>query len=403
MEQVLDDGCDDPISHGAMANQSRLKILHVVLSLDYGGTEKIVVDLVNGLPRLEFDSSVLCMDRGGRRVSQVRRDVPVHIMGRRPGLSLSNFQSFYSFLARIKPDIVHFRNFTTYFWGCLPSKVFRNIRVIYSDHSEIVFHCQAKKKGKLIARRLLKRLTDGFMTNCEIFKEKLVDCLRMPPSEILVIANGIDANRFFPLSEMDRQSARLENGFTEGDCILGIVASFRAKKNIALAIHAMVDLATRLPQAKLVLVGEGEQESELRHLVDQLGMGEKVVFAEVRKDVNTIVNAFDVFLFPSAYGEGMPNAVLEAMAAKIPIVASDIPGNVEIMEGEERGALFANNQKDSMVQAVMNAVSDPGQARRRAEKAYLYIQEERSLSKMIDQYSRFYHAVFEGRNGGSGM
>ncbi len=380
-----------------MQKKGRIKILHVVLSLDYGGTEKIVVDIANNLSSEEFESSIICMDRYGGRASELKKDVMIYLMSRKPGLSVKNFYSFYKLLKKVKPDIVHFRNFATYFWGCFVSRFQRDCRIVYSDHSEIVRNYEANEKGKLLLRKLFKYITDNFMTNSLTFKEKLVECVHIDPKNIAVIKNGVDTSKYYPMDSVHKRELRDKYGFGNKEYIIGIVASFSPKKNIFLAIKAMLDIVSKLPSAVLVLVGEGELEKELRELVNKNALSDKVYLLGLVKEVNDVLNIFDLFLFPSFTGEGMPNAVMEAMAARIPVVASDIPGNIEILEGGNRGVLFTNNDMDSLVECVLRLANDKELSNQVTEKAYQYIKKEMSLHRMIERCENFYRRVYNGQ------
>ncbi len=375
----------------------RIKVLHVILSLDYGGTEKIVVDLANNLSRDTFETSIICMDRYGGRASELKNDVLIYLMVRKPGLSVKNFYSFYKLLKIVKPDIVHFRNFATYFWGCFVSRFHKNCRIVYSDHSEIVRNYEANEKGKLFLRKIFKHITDNFMTNSLTFKEKLVECVHIDPKNIVVIQNGVDTSKYYPIDLVQKRVLRDKFRFGDQDYIIGIVASLSPKKNLSFTIKAMVDIASKLPYAKLILVGKGEQEKELKELVGKNGISDKVHFLGLIKDVNNVLNIFDIFLFPSSSGEGMPNSVLEAMAAKVPVVASDIPGNIEILENGNRGLLFKNNDNDSLVDTVLKLASDKALSNRVAERAYQYVNKNVSMQRMIERYENFYRAVYNGQ------
>ena len=185
--------------------------------------------------------------------------------------------------------------------------------------------------------------------------------------------------------------------FGNQEFIIGIVASFSPKKNISLAIKAMVGIISKLPSAVLVLVGKGEQEKEFKELIKKHDLSDKVYFPGLVKEVNNVLNIFDLFLFPSSTGEGMPNAVLEAMAAKVPVVASGIPGNIEILEGGNRGILFTNNDMDSLVECVLRLANDRELCNQITEKAYQYVKNEMSLHKMVERYENFYRAVYKGQ------
>lgn len=372
----------------------KIKILHVVLSLDYGGTEKIVVDVINNLSRDKFESSVICMDRYGQRVNDVKKDVPIYLMDRKPGISPKNFYTFYKLFKYVNPDIVHFRNFTTYYWGCIGCKLKKNTRIVYSDNSNIVQDYENNNKLKLLVRRLLKCITDNYMTNSSNFKSKFVECVRLDAEDVEVIPNGVDTEKFYPMDIAEKKSLRTHFKFSVNDYLIGIVAGLRPVKNLSLPIKAMVDIISRFPSAKLVLVGEGEQKMELKALAQNCGLSDKVHFLGLIKEVNDILNIFDMFLFTSSSAEGMPNAVLEAMAAKVPIIASDISGNVEILQNGNRGFLFKNNDKDSLIEIVLRLANDKALRDQVATKAYRYVKDNLSLSIMIKRYEDFYRAVY---------
>jgi glycosyltransferase involved in cell wall biosynthesis len=375
----------------------RIKVLHVILSLDYGGTEKIVLDIVNGLSRDEFESSVICMDRYGERASDVKKDVTLYLMDRKQGIKLQNYFSFLKILKTVKPDIVHFRNFTTYFWGCMISKLQKKCKIVYSDHSEIILNYETNEKGKLFLRKLFKHITDNFMTNSLTFKEKLVEYVNLNPDDIVVIPNGVSTERFFSLSLVEKRKLRIQFGFGDHDYLIGIVAGLAPKKNIPLAIEAMSEIKHKHSYAKLILVGGGEMEDELKILTKRLGLSDKVLFLGIIKGINKVLNIFDMFLLPSSSGEGMPNAVLEAMAAKVPVIASDIPGNIELLHDGERGVLFKNNNKNSLVDTVLRLANDKELSNQIVERAYQYVKDDMSVHRMIERYENFYRAVYKGQ------
>ncbi|GIX49576.1 MAG: hypothetical protein KatS3mg131_3787 [Candidatus Tectimicrobiota bacterium] len=383
-----------------MSRQARrLRLLHVVLALNHGGTEKIVLDVVNGLPRQRFASAVLCLDAYGARRHEVRDDVPVYCMARRPGLRLENLAKFARILAAVRPDVVHFRNFTTYLWGCAVARLWRGVRVIYSDHGNIAADVYHHDHAKLLARRLLRPLTHRLLTNSENFRHLLARCLRLDPAAIAVIPNGVDTQKFYRLPAAQRQALRQQWGYGQDAFVIGIVASLRPVKNIALVIRALPALLAQLPQAQLALVGEGELEEELRRLAAALGVAARVRFHGRTSQVNEALNCFDVLVLPSAYGEGMPNAVLEAMAAQVPVVASAIPGNAEALGAGSRGFLFPPDDPCALVARLLEVAREPSRRKAKVQAAYAHVLAHLTLPRMLARYAALYREVAGGAAG----
>jgi glycosyltransferase involved in cell wall biosynthesis len=376
--------------------EKKISILHVVLGLDRGGTEKIVVDIVNGLSRRDFESSILCMDYYGHRRAEVSDDVPVYLMGRRPGLGVRNLQLFYKAIKNIHPDIVHFRNFTTYFWGCLVTRMKKNVRIVYSDHGNIAVDIRANDRKKLLARRLLRCVTDRYMTNSMNFRGLLARCLNIDAETIAVIPNSVDTGKYYPMTSAEKRLMRARWGYTRDDFVIGIVAALRPVKNIEFVVKAMHEILQNVPCARLALVGEGELEHELRELVAELNLTERVRFHGGTDRVNELLNVFDVFVLPSAYGEGMPNAVLEAMAAKVPVIASRIQGNVEVLDYGRRGVLFETNNQGSLVEGLVKITKEQRFREEIVRRGYEYITTHLALPQMIRRYETFYLEVYAG-------
>ena len=214
-----------------------------------------------------------------------------------------------------------------------------------------------------------------------------------PPERLVVIPNGLDPRPFdLPLTKQEaRQIFRLPPGF-----LFGMVARFRKAKDHKGLIRAFAQIAPRAPEANLALVGDGPLEGELKQLVQEHGLEEKVVFTGrlSPSEIPKVLKAFDVFVHPT-FREGMPAAILEAMAARLPIIATDAEGVEDIFETErEIGRLVPKGEVNPLAQAMFELYSLPQEKRKAmGEEAYQRLLEEFTHEKMIQRNVSLYREV----------
>jgi glycosyltransferase involved in cell wall biosynthesis len=191
---------------------------------------------------------------------------------------------------------------------------------------------------------------------CESDARFLAEKKRVPASKIAIIHNGIDPQRA-AVSQDARRAIRHAIGASEGDCVLITVARFHKGKGHHVLLEAMQKLAVRNPQAKLVLLGEGEEQAEMRSLCNSFGIAEHVRFAGFQPNVAEWLAAADVNVLPTFY-EGFPLTVLEAMAAALPTVASNVGGIPETIEDGISGVLVSPGDPGKLANAITSLISD---------------------------------------------
>jgi glycosyltransferase involved in cell wall biosynthesis len=380
-----------------MGKQRKIRIAHIVLGLNYGGTEKSVIEIVNGLNEQEFESIIICLDFIGARRNDVTGNVAMYHVGRKPGIRIINFFLLYGVLKEAKADIIHFRNFTPYFWGCLAARLQKDCIIVYGEHGNIGAQIESCDWRAIAVRKALKYFTHHFLTNSFNFKNMLIEKVGLRQEKIIVVPNCVDSDKYYPVDRKVKKALRRKFGLSSEDFVIGIVANLRPVKNISLVIKAMLDIVCAIPSAKLVVVGEGKEKVSLKRLASCLNVKDRVVFMGLCEEVNELLNIFDVFILPSAYGEGMPNAILEAMAARVPVIASDIPGNREVLLNGKRGILFRNRDEDSLLRAILSIAKDESFRCEVAERGYVYVREHLKPSDMIERYEKFYRSIFLAR------
>ncbi len=222
---------------------------------------------------------------------------------------------------------------------------------------------------------------------------ELADELRaagFPPMRIIRVPNGVDARRFAPVDGGVRRAKQALLG--AAGPVLTFVGRLHAQKNVATLLHAAVRLRAHWPGLHVVLVGEGPEDKTLRCLVQELGLKEQVTFAGGVADVTPFLAATDVFVHPSR-AEGMPGALLEAMAAGLPCVATRIGGTVDVMADGVDGLLVEPGDVEGVAVAIARCLADPQLAARLGATARQRVEAEFTIEAMAARYVTLYERL----------
>jgi sugar transferase (PEP-CTERM/EpsH1 system associated) len=363
------------------APMSPLHICHIVLSLEPGGLENGVVNVVNGLDPVEFRSSVCCLQRAGEFAGRLRSDVAVASMGLRPGNDPWMPLRVARLLRRWDVDIVHTRNAEPFFYGFLAGRLAGVPAVVHSEHGRVF----PEKRGRAWAQRLLLRHVDAAFSVSEQLRSDLVRELHVPADRFEVLHNGVDVARF------GRGRVRAPPLDASSGLLIGSVGRLAAVKNYALLLQAMARLPLT-PSCRLVLIGDGPERAALSRLAGQLGLETRVEFRGHRDDVPQLLQALDLFVLPSL-SEGMSNTVLEAMAVGLPILASDVGGNRELIEPGRSGMLFPPGDVAALAEQLVLLLGSPELRAKLGAAAARRARTEFSIEAMLGRYASLYRRV----------
>jgi glycosyltransferase involved in cell wall biosynthesis len=213
---------------------------------------------------------------------------------------------------------------------------------------------------------------------------------RVPAGRVRVIYNGVDVDRFS--APYDRIAKRRKIGIPSEAWVVGLVASLRPQKNHPLLLHAFERVLPDVPEARLVLVGDGEMRAPLEALADHLKIRERVHFLGSRLDAHELFSTFNVYCLPSRY-EGMPLTVFEAMAAGKPVVATRVIGIQEVVADGQTGLLVPPDDPDALARALLRIWADPALGGRLAEAGWNYVNQHARLKDMVDRYAALYEEL----------
>jgi sugar transferase (PEP-CTERM/EpsH1 system associated) len=367
------------------AAASPIRILHVLLSLEPGGLENGVVNVVNRLDPTRFESSVCCLKRAGefaRRIEDPR--VVVHEMDWRGGNDPRLALRLATLLRRTRPHVVHTRNAEPFFYGFAGAKLARVPALVHSEHGRAF----DDRPSRFVVQRWMSRHTDAIFAVSGQLKADLVRHVGLPDAAIEVLHNGVDLSRF-DAPERSRAALRRGWGVPDGTLVVGSVGRLAAVKNYGLLVRAVASSGL---DVHLVLAGEGPERATLTALAESLGIAARVHLLGHCNDVDQVLGALDVFVLPS-FSEGMSNTLLEAMAAGLPPIASAVGGNGEIVRNGVDGRLFASDDEAGLAACLVALCRDDAQRSRLAAAARERVYAAFDIRRMIERYEQLYERV----------
>ncbi len=366
----------------------------VVNNLDVGGLEKVVLSLLRHLPPDEVETSLVCLSGEGAlfgeaAIPEERRlvlDKPPMLSVKDKLLAPAAMWRIGAFLRAQRVDVVHPHNLSPLLYAGPPARLLGPSRpvVLYSEHNQIN---RADARGR---RRFQKyvRLADEVIAVSHDLRRILVDELHVAP-RVRVVHNGIDPASFGGAAD---PALRRELGAGEGDFLVGTAVVLSEQKGIRFLLEAARLLRAEDPTVRIAVGGDGPLRAELERAAGELGVADTVRFLGYRRDVARIVSAFDAYVLPSLW-EGLPLALLEALAGGKPIVASRVGGNPEIVEHGENGFLVPPRDPAALAQAILALRRDPALRLRMREQNLARFQRDFSIASMVRAHTALYHEL----------
>jgi glycosyltransferase involved in cell wall biosynthesis len=326
------------------------RVMQVVLALEVGGTERLVVELVKKLsPTVDF--AVCCLDRPGALARElIDVGIPVDQLERRPGFHPGLAWQLAALASKRNINVLHCHHYSPFVYGQLSALMNRNLTVVFTEHGRLSDAAPSRKRRMVnpVIGRLGARI---FAVSHALRLHMAAEGL--PLHRIGVVHNGIE-----PGAAPDpaaRAHARARLGLRDSDTVIGTVARLDPVKDIATIIRALAQLP---PDTRLVIIGDGPTSQPLRALAAAMGLGDAVLFAGQLTDARTLLPAFDVYVNSSS-SEGVSIAILEAMAACVPVVATAVGGTPEIIVDGRSGRLVQARDPAALAGAIGGLLLDP--------------------------------------------
>lgn len=385
-----------------MNSDSRPLIAHVVYRFAVGGLENGVVNLINRLPAARWRHAIVALTEveASMRARIQRADVQYVELRKRPGHLWGEYPRIAGLLRDLQPAIVHTRNLAAL--EAQPAARLAGVPVrVHGEHGWDVHDPDGTRRRYQWVRRAYRPFVQHYVALSRQIESYLHDAVGVPTARISQIYNGVDMARFSAARADMHTDARHALPAAaplscEGAFIVGTVGRLQAVKDQALLLRAVARAVEVQPAARArlrtVIVGDGPLRGELAQLIDALRLRDIAWLAGEQADVPAWLRSFDLFALPSR-SEGISNTILEAMACGLPVVATRVGGNAELVDAPATGSLVPAADEHALAEAILAALADPARVRAQGQAGRRRIEQRFSLDAMVSAYESMYERL----------
>jgi glycosyltransferase involved in cell wall biosynthesis len=370
-------------------SEKALRIVEFTNCFHVGGGELQLLELLRRLPR-EHEVSVHALEARGPLLAETRAlgyEPHVHPLGGSflRAATVTQTVRLARWLRQERADLVHAQDFYSTLLG-VPAAKLAGVPVVVSRLDLVHWHGRARH----LALAAASHAADVVIANCEAVRDLVVERERVPPERVVVIRNGLDVERF-DAARAGALAAPLPD--TGRDPVAVLVANMRHEvKRQEDFLAALAQARRAVPRLKAFLVGEGARKPYLEQLARDLGLAEAASFLGGRPDVPAVLARGTLGVLCSRQ-EGLSNAVMEGMAAGLPMVVTDAGGNAELVRDGERGYVVPPESPGALAQAMVRILSDPRRARAMGDAARRFVEQELTLERMVGAHDRLYREL----------
>jgi len=371
-------------------------IVHVVYRFAVGGLENGVVNLINRLPPQSWRHAVISLTDvdaafAARLSSAAVRCVALH---KAPGHAVRLYPRLVALLRELKPAIVHTRNLAA-LEATLPAWIAGVPARLHGEHGRDVGDLDGSSRRYQRVRRLFRPFVTRYVALSPDLASYLRERVGVPATRIDQVYNGVDTARFRPAP--GGRAAIDACPFREADhWLVGTVGRMEKVKDQTNLARAFVSAVRADPEARarlrLVLVGDGKLKREVETILESAGVRELAWFAGERADVVPLLQGLDCFVLPSL-AEGVSNTILEAMACGLPVVATRVGANAELVEQDVTGRTVTAADSDALAREIGAYFTTPALARQHGQAGRRRVERRFSLERMVDDYDRVYRGL----------
>jgi len=368
------------------AKKSAVRLLHITLDNGVGGLSKVMLEISKNLDPEKFRVSVYYFKEFEETfLSELdEKGIPYYTSYQRNGKpDYFNFIKLYKFLRENQFDIIHTHNTPAFIDGILAASLAKVPIRIHTDHARLF----PDKRRYMFAEKFLSFFTTKIVAVSNHTKQELIRYEKISPNKIEVIHNGINFDTTEPFDIIQKKKVLGVQNFNP---VIGVGARLVEQKGISFLIQAMPKILKKYPKAVLLIAGDGPLRSKLEYEVQRLDISSSVKFLGFRLDITSLLQAFDIYVLPSLW-EGLPMAILEAMALKKPIIATKVGGTPEAIIDGKTGLLVPPRSPESLTNAVIRLCENQNFAAQLGLNAFEFFMQEFTVREMVHKYEKLYY------------
>ena len=372
-------------------------IVHVTHRFDVGGLENGVVNLINNMPADRYRHAIVCLQGyTDFRKRLTRDDVDIYDMAKQNGHDFGLYLRLFRIFRQLRPAIVHTRNLSALESQVVAALVGVRGRV-HGEHGRDIYDLYGKNWKYNLLRKLIRPLVGHYTAVSKDLQNWLTNTIGVAHDRVSQIYNGVDNHRFRP-AQTPSAPFGPPGFFRDDSIIIGSVGRMVAVKDYPNLVQAFLRLLELAPaqrdRMRLLIVGDGKTRAACMELLKQRGADQLAWLPGERADIPELMAAMDIFVLPSL-GEGISNTILEAMATGLPVVATKVGGNLELVHEGATGFLVPPADPDAMAQALLHYVLNPDHRHKHGQAARDIIDRKFSMDAMMQGYLSVYDRVLK--------
>ncbi|MBB1127241.1 TIGR03088 family PEP-CTERM/XrtA system glycosyltransferase [Thiospirillum jenense] len=367
---------------------------HVIFRLAVGGLENGLVNLINRMPPERYRHAIICLTSYTDFQYRLQREVPIFALNKREGKDIGLYVRLWQLLRQIRPDILHTRNLAT-LEAHLPGFLAGIPHRVHGEHGHDMHDLDNKSQKYRFLRRAYRPLVHRFIPLSQALNHYLAHDVVVAPSKLLTICNGVDTNHFSPVTDLIRERRQLlpRDFFNTTAPLIGTVGRLESVKDQLTLARAFVELVRMFPdeknQPRLMMIGDGLLKKHINQILETANVQHLTWLPGSRDDVSACLQTFDIFVLPSL-GEGISNTILEAMATGLPIIATDVGGNSELVRHDYNGFLVPRADPDTLAKQLYIYCTNPVLRQTHGQASRTRAVNEFSIDMMVTRYLALY-------------
>lgn len=359
-----------------------MNILYLIATLEVGGAEKQLASLVKRIDRTRYNPTVCCLTKEGPFEKELEEaGIRYFVLGKQFKFDFTVIFKLISLIRQEKSDILHTWMFTSNSFGRVAGIIARVPIIISSERCIDIW----KNRFHFFLDSLLSYFTARIVCVSEGVKKFYREHTFIPPGKLITIYNGVET---VGETNISAEKKKEEFGLRQ-NIVITTISRLAPQKGIKHLLYAVPKVIENMPEARFLIVGEGNEKGRLENISRDINIDKYVIMPGLRADIKEILSFTNIFVLPSLF-EGLPNVIMEAMAARKPVIATRIQGSDELVVENETGILVPPRNPEALADAIINLHNDTEKARRMGIAGRKRVEKYFNVDSMVKKHEKLY-------------